>query len=334
MKALGKLVTAFFEDHLQVQKGLRPASVRSYRDSLKLFLVHAADRHRRPVTRLALADLGYELVLDFLDWIERERDCGARTRNQRLAALRTFYRYVAMQCPEALAEAQRVELIPTKRFQPAPTVYLERDEIERLLASLPASGPLASRDRALLTFLYNTGARAQEAADLRISDVDLDGPYRVRLHGKGGKWRACPIWPETAELLMPLANPRRADGSAPVFVGRSGRALTRFGVYKIVKRHVKATDEKVLGPKRDAVSTHAFRHTTAVHLLEAGVELNVIRGWLGHASLETTNRYAEIGMRTKLAAVEACSPPMAASQHQPATSWQQEPGLIEWLESL
>jgi site-specific recombinase XerD len=185
--SLGQVVFAYFEDHLKLQKGLRPGSIRSYRDTIKLFLIHVAALCSRPVTRLTLGDLVFQRVLDFLRTIEEQRGNQPRTRNQRLAALRTFYRYLAVHHPEMLAEAQKVEAIPTKRVQASKTVYLERDEIDALFQALPKNGNLALRDRALLMFLYNTGARVQEAADLRNVDIDRDEPLRVRLHGKGDK---------------------------------------------------------------------------------------------------------------------------------------------------
>ena len=193
MSSVGQVLFAFFEDHLKVQKGLRPGSVRSYRDTIKLFLAHVATLCRRPVTRLALHDLSSERVLEFLGMIESVRRNQVRTRNQRLAALRTFYRYLAVHHPEVLAEAERVEAIPTKRTPPPETHYLERDEIDKLFKTLPKQGSLALRDRALLMLLYNSGARVQEIADLRVGDVELEGPLRVRLHGKGDKWRTCPL---------------------------------------------------------------------------------------------------------------------------------------------
>src|SRR5207249_10595246 len=174
-------------DHLKLQKGLRPGSVRSYRDALKLFLTYVATSCRRPITRLTLPDLSSERVLEFLGMVEGVRGNQVRTRNQRLAALRTFYRYLAVHHPEVLAEAERVEAIPTKRTPPPETRYLERDEIEKLFKTLPKQGSLALRDRALLMLLYNSGARAQEIADLRVGDVDLLERLRVRLHGKGDK---------------------------------------------------------------------------------------------------------------------------------------------------
>ena len=333
--SLGQVVFAFFEDHLKIQKGLRPGSIRSYRDTLKLFLVHVATLCRRPVTRLALSDLAFDRVLDFLRTIEEKRGNQPRTRNQRLAALRTFYRYLAVHHPEMLAEAQRVEAIPTKRVRAAKTVYLERDEIDALFQALPRDGDLALRDRTLLMFLYNTGARVQEAADLRNADIDLDEPYRARLHGKGDKWRCCPLWPETVTLLKRLTTGRSAEKTSPVFLSQQRKALTRFGIYKIVKRHTATLVCSALGQEHHGLYPHAFRHSSAVHLLEAGVEVNVIRAWLGHVSLDTTNRYAEITLRTKQAAVTACLPPVASSEEcRPTAGWSKDPDLLKWLDSL
>jgi integrase/recombinase XerD len=237
MSSVGQTIFAFFEDYLKTQKGLRPGSIRSYRDTLKLFLIHVATTRRRPITRLILEDLSSERVLDFLRMIETTRKNHVSTRNQRLAALHTFYRYLAVHHPEMLAEAERVEAIPSKRTPPPQTHYLERDEIEDLFHTLPKQGVMALRDRALFMVLYNTGARVQEVADLSVADIDLDGPLRVRLHGKGDKWRSCPLWPETAELLKGLIGGSHGDQSGPLFISRQRKPLTRFGIYKIVKRH-------------------------------------------------------------------------------------------------
>jgi integrase/recombinase XerD len=202
-----------------------------------------------------------------------------------------------------LAVCQRVAAIPMKRAAPAQTHFLEHDEIEDLLKGLPREGRLALRDRALLLFLYNTGARAQEVGDLRVEHLDLAEHAVVRLHGKGDKWRTCPLWGQTVELLGLLLDsldpPPTRD--AAVFSAR-GQALTRFGIYKIVRRHASGLDDTRTSRR---VSPHIFRHTAAVHLLEAGVEVNVIRGWLRHADLTTTNRYAEINTRAKMEALRA-----------------------------
>jgi integrase/recombinase XerD len=335
MSSVGQLLFAFFEDHLKLQRGLRPGSIRSYRDTLKLFLVYIASACRRPITRLNLADLSFDRALEFLHMIEATRDNKVSTRNQRLAALRTFYRYLAVYHPEMLAEAERVEAIPTKRTSPPETIYLERSQIEALFKALPRQGSLALRDRALFMLLYNTGARVQEIADLRVGDVDLEPPLRARFHGKGDKWRRCPLWPETVELLKQLETVRSADKTLPLLASRQRRPLTRFGIYKIVKRHTVGLHPSTSQPPTRSVSPHVFRHSIAVRLLEEGVDVNVIRGWLGHANLDTTHRYAEITLRMKQAAVAACLPPVETSGTcRRNGGWHQDEDLMKWLCSL
>lgn len=333
MTALGPVLHAFFVDHLSVQKGLRPASVRSYRDTLRLFLQYVAREVHRPVSRLSLELLDADRVLAFLTALEVERGNQVRSRNQRLAGLRTFYRFVASRCPEMLAQAERIEHIAVKRA-PAPATHcFDHEQIRALFAGLPTDAPNAHRDRALLMVLYNTGARVQEIADLRVGDVDLAAPLRVRLHGKGDKWRVCPLWPETATLLRELDSVRAGAPDGPLFRSRRGRALTRFGIYKLVKRQCAALAPS--GNPTARVSPHVFRHTTAVHLLEAGVDVNVIRGWLGHVSLATTYRYTEISLRMKQAAVMLCAPPVDPSPaSRSVLHWRTDRDLLEWLQRL
>jgi integrase/recombinase XerD len=330
---LGPLIHSFFLDHLVTVKGLRPASVRSYRDTIRLLLCFVATDKRSKITKLNLADLSFERVLGFLRYLEDERGNHIRTRNQRLAALHTLFDYIAGREPEMLEVCQRVAAIPTKRAAPAATHYLERDEIERLLRHLPRDGRLASRDRALLVFLYNTGARAQEVAELRAGHLDLADTAVVRLHGKGDKWRTCPLWQQTARLLTELldASTTPPGADTPVFRSATGEPLTRFGIYKIVRRHAGQFDD---ANTERRVSPHTFRHTAAVHLLEAGVEVNVIRGWLGHADLTTTNRYAEINTKTKIEALRNTEPPGASEGPRPRPVWKSDEALLNWLSSL
>ena len=332
---LGPLLYSFFEDYLKCQKGLRPSSLKSYRDSLKLFLVFLAKKTGHKVSRLTLADLTCARVLAFLQSLETDRHNQVRTRNHRLAAVRGLFDYLARRVPEMLKEAQSVATIPTKRTAPPETFFLERDEIQSLFASLPAQGTAVLRDRTLLLFLYNTGARVQEVADLRHKNLKLDGQPRVQLHGKGDKWRVCPLWKETAASLKQLlGEPGANDPERAVFVSPQGQALTRFGIYKIVRRHTRSLLKPSESHRR--ISPHIFRHTSAVHLLEAGVEVNVIRGWLGHVSLETTNRYAEINLRMKEAALHACQPPASASSEACPRKpvWREDAELLKWLKNL
>jgi site-specific recombinase XerD len=329
---LGQLVYSFFIDHLQRTKGLRRSSIASYRDGVRLFLRFVADDAGCKVTKLPLDALTAQRVLRFLQSLEDDRHNHIRTRNQRLAILHTLFEYLGGRVPELLEAAQRVMLIPTKRVPPPATHFLDRADIQTLFDDLPSGTWAAERDRTLLLFLYNTGARVQEVADLRVGHLELKGTARVRLHGKGDKWRTCPLWLETAKRVQKLS--QRADGilhpEDPVFRSQRGQALTRFGIYKIVRRHGARFDAD---PDR-RVTPHVFRHTTAVHLLEAGVEVNVIRGWLGHVGLETTNRYAEINLRTKEAALKSCAPPRIANGFDRKPPWHTDQSLMAWLDSL
>ena len=330
-QTLGHLLRSFFEDYLPCQKGLQPTTIRSYRDAVVLYLRFAARGRRCKMTRLRPQDLACERVVRFLRHLEIQRGNTVATRNQRLAALRSLFEYAAERMPELLAEAQRLSAVPTKRTPPPRTRFLQRDEVEALFKRLPSSGPRALRDHTLLLFLYNTGARVQEVADLRVRHLDLGSKPRVRLHGKGDKWRVCPLWVLTASRLRELIAERIDNIDEPVFASASRRTLTRFGIYKIVRRHSLASQEWIGHP----ISPHTWRHTAAVHLLESGVEVNVIRAWLGHVSLDTTHRYAEITIQMKAQALAACEPPSSPSARPLRRRiWRDDPTMLEWLRGL
>jgi integrase/recombinase XerD len=332
-RPLGPLIHSFFLDHLITVKGLRPASVRSYRDTIRLLLRFVAADKQTKITRLSVSDLTFDRVLGFLRYLEGDRRNHVRTRNQRLAALHTLFDYIATREPEMLGTCQQVAAIPAKRAAPAETHFLGRDQVQALFRTLPRAGRHALRDHALLLFLYNTGARVQEAADLRAAHLQLGDAPTVRLHGKGDKWRTCPLWRQTGELLTQLLGPPGTPPApdTPVFRSATGQALTRFGIYKIVRRHVAHFDDTRASRR---VSPHTFRHTAAVHLLEAGVEVNVIRGWLGHADLTTTNRYAEINTRAKIEALRNTEPPGTSEGPRPRPVWRTDQALLNWLSSL
>jgi integrase/recombinase XerD len=332
MTVIGPIVFLFFEQHLKSDKGMSPASIKSYRDAVKLFLTFVASECHRAITGLGTEDLTAERVREFLSHLETERGNHVRTCNQRLAGLRGLFNYLAEQIPETRAEAQKVAEIPRRKSPPAGIPYLERDELEQLFAGPPTHARTALRDRTLLLFLYNTGARVQEAADLTIDNLVLQSQPRVLLHGKANKWRSCPLWPETAQLLQQLLDGRTVG---PVFTAAHGRALTRFGIYKLVRRrtaHLNAN--KGEGPLRH-VSPHVMRHSTATHLLRAGVELNVVRGRLGHVNANTTNRYAETSIRSKKATQQGNEAPVSAAKGLSGTSiWRDDEALLDWLDSL
>ena len=276
---LGPVLHSFFASHLITVKGLRPASVRRLPRPVRLFLVFTAADKGCKITRLTLTDLTSTGSWHSSATSSTTGATAPATRNQRLAALHCLFDYIAGREPDMLATCQQVAAIPVKRAALPETRFLERDEMELRLRHLPRDGPLTLRDRALILFLYNTGARAQEVADLRAGHLDLGEHPLVRLHGKGDKWRTCPLWQQTAQLLTALlcpAGPPPAPG-APVFAAH-GQPLTRYGIYKIYPPARIPLRRPAHGRR---VGPHTFRRTAAVHLLEAGVEVNVIRGWLG-----------------------------------------------------
>ncbi len=335
-QSLSSVVHGYFLTYLPRDKGLRPSTIRSYRDSLRLFLIFVAGANRRGVSELDLAHLDYPAAQAFLHNLEAERGNAVSTRNQRLAALHAFYEYLGRTVPEMLPSCTKVAAIPMKRCPLPEMKFLARDEVEALFACIPAQGRLARRDRALLMLLYNTGARVSEVAQLTMGQLDLQSPAQVRLLGKGAKWRTCPLWRQTAKVLQAMLDERASDlpPDAPVFVGTGQTPMTRSGIYKRIRHYAQIWETSAKPASQIRVTPHVFRRTTAVHLLEAGVEVNVVRGWLGHVNLETTNRYAEITVRMKANALELCEPVAPSSGHPRKSTWQDDADLMAWLSSL
>ena len=309
--------------------------MKSYRDAIRLFINFVAKDLNCKITRVSLPELTAARVVRFLSAIEVERHNHIRSRNQRLTSLKAFFNYLASRVPEFVAQAESVMAIPMKRVPPPPTVFLERHEMETLFAKVPTTGAFALRDRTLLLFLYNTGARVQEVADLCARNLELDR-RRVHLHGKGDKWRTCPLWDETVTLLKQLLD-QQHDSCAerPAFTSQRRQALTRFGIYKIVRKHTQHLTKRRADLKPASISPHVLRHSAAVAILESGGDLNVIRAWLGHVSLETTNRYAEITTAMKAAALQACElSPQIGAAFPKTPIWRDDPSLLNWLKTL
>jgi len=329
---LADVIQAFFRRHLVTMRGVSPHTLRAYRDAIRALLVFAAARRGCEVVQLTIDDVGRATVLAFLEHLETERGNAAVTRNARLAALHALCRFIGAEDPASMAICQHVLAIPYKRTPARPATCLTRADIEHVLGAVERSTPLGRRNLALLQFLYNTGARAQEVVDVRIPAARLEAPAQVRLLGKGRKERLCPLWPETTALLQRMLKDRGVDPAddRPLFVNANDRPLTRFGVRHIVRTCVAAAARSRPSLAKIAISPHTFRHTTALHLLQAGVELNVVRCWLGHASIDTTHAYIEIDLQMKQAALDACQPPGLDS---PPPFWK-SPDLISWLEAL
>lgn len=301
--SLQTLVQDFFEKHLSIERHASRHTVLAYRDTLKLFLHHAAERAGCAADSLDYSALDVDVVRSFLRWLEEQRKCGARTRNHRLAALKAFMRYVASVAPEHLERCRRIRALPPARFEHPEIKYLDDDEVLELVKTInPTTG---RRERALLLLLYNTGARVQEIVDLNVRDIRLDDPIPVvSLEGKGRKQRTCPLWARTVEALKAwLAE--RGSASAPLFLNSQGHRLSRSGISHILQR---LAAQAGISPRHaPRVSPHVIRHTTAMHLLHAGVDITTIAAWLGHAQLSTTHAYIEIDLRMKQRAVAAAA---------------------------
>jgi site-specific recombinase XerD len=328
-------IRAFFAQHLPLTRGLSPRTVLSYRDTFVLLLRFLATHHDCGVVDLELDHLRAGDVLLFLDHLETARKNSVATRNARLAAIHAFARFLATRDPEQVEEAQRLLAVPVKRGPTREIDYLEGDEIGAMLSAVSPQRKDHIRDRALLLTLFNTGARVQEVLDIRAGDLQLDPPRFVRLVGKGRKERLCPLWPETAEAIQALLNstPTSPAEGCPVFRNHRGQPMTRFGVRYLLRRYSSRaqTAAPTLGAKR--IHPHTYRHSAAVHLLRSGVDIVTISHWLGHASIETTNRYAAIDLETKRKALERAGPVVGTSGSA-TTTWRTDSSVLEWLEAL
>lgn len=308
---LGALLEAFFNQRLVQQRQASPATVAAYKDALRLLLGYAAVRSGKHIDGLDIEDLDYQTVLDFLDFLERERGNSIRTRNARLAAVHSFFRYAASRDPGAIALAQRVLGIGPKRTVKRVVPFLQPSDVDALLAAPNRRTTRGRRDHALLLFLLRTGARVSEAIGVNAADLSLAAPRQVLIRGKGSKERILPLASDLARTLKDLLKEYRigSDTVAPIFVDARGRRLTRFGITHIVRRAVcrAAKDGHPFGQR--PISPHSFRHTAAMRLLQAGVDLAVIRAWLGHADIQTTHEYLEADVEMKrqaLAVVHVC----------------------------
>jgi site-specific recombinase XerD len=332
--ALAATLRAFFGDHLPTIRGVSPHTIRSYRDSIALLLRFLATTTGRPVVTLDVPDLTTDHVVRFLHHLEQQRHVTATTRNVRLAAIHAFARFLAAREPVHLDLAQRLLGIPFKRARARPIAYLEYEEIAAVLASVDRRTRAGRRDYTLVATMFNTGARVQEILDLRASDLQLTKPYQLRLVGKGRKVRWCPLWPQTAKLVRAWCLEQHLDlrSDAPVFVNQHGLPLTRFGVRFILAKHFRraAQQQPSLAGKR--LHPHSLRHSTAVHLLKSGVDLPTIAHWLGHASVNITNRYVTVDLDLKRKAL-ARAAPLGAVRSSPAP-WRRNASVLEWLNAL
>ena len=329
--SLAALLHAFFHEWMGNQRNLSHHTVCSYRDTWKLLLRFASERQRRAIAELSLADLQADDVIAFLEHLEKNRKVSVGTRNCRLAAIHSFFGFVAHREPLAISQCAEIARIPDKKRSRPAMCYMDAEEIAAILREPDRSSLEGQRDHALLAFLYNTGARIQEALDVCPRAIRFESPAQVELLGKGRKSRICPLWPETVEVIKALLKRQPRPESEPLFLNRYGQPLGAAGVRFKLNQYVRAAARHVPSLATKRVTPHTWRHSVGVQLVAAGVDVTVIRNWLGHARLDTTNHYARANLETKRKALEQVDPTTKPGR---APRWKREPELLTWLDSL
>lgn len=330
---LGPWLRRFLVEHLLTVRNLSLNTQHSYRDTFRLLLPFLTRHAKKPLDRLLVEDVSVERTKAFLADLEQIRKCGIATRNQRLAAIRSLAHFIGQNSPEHLQWYTAIHTIPFKKARRTILTYLERPEMDALLAAAQGLSLQQRRDHALLLFLYNTGTRADEAAHVTIADLNLAHvPKRnlssVTVRGKGNKLRHCPLWPQTVSEIVPLIQKR--SPAEHVFLNRCAHPITRFGIHTLVERYAERAAAQIPSMKNKRISPHSIRHTTATHLLRAGVDINTIRAWLGHVSINTTNVYAEIDLEMKAKALAMCE----VGKSKTVPPWRHNPGLMQFLNTL
>ena len=322
--------------YLPGQSGVSVNTIRSYRDTFSLFLRFCRDEKGFLPAKLTLAQIDHHLVEQFLLWLEDGRNCCAGTRNNRLAALHAFYRYLQIEMPQILVRCQEILAIPYKKTRKKVMSYLTLDGVRALLIQPDVNTPSGRRDLTILSLLYDTGARVQELVDLRMEDVRLSSPTVIRLTGKGNKARLVPIMTPTEKLLRRYLEEHdkgyAAHGGYPLFCNRMGKKLTRAGVTYILEKYVSQAKMSGASSLPESLSPHCLRHSKAMHLLQAGVNMVYIRDLLGHANVSTTEIYARADEHFKRKALELAYPsPTPATG---TTAWKKDNDLLDWLKNL
>jgi integrase/recombinase XerD len=329
---LSYYIRLFLIQFLPNEKGLSENTILAYRDALKLLLKYCDEYLRIKIDKLSCDRIDEKVVCKFLDYLEQKRGCTPQTRNARLAALKTFFYYLGRESPECLDCSQRISNIPLKKVAHKMVDYLDADELKTIMDGIDITIRNGLRDKALFMLMHNTGARVQEIVDIKLNDLRLDAASQVKLTGKGKKERMCPLWKETIEAInsyIAVRKPKQ-NNEEHLFLNDRGESITRFGIRYIVKKYTDKAIGNQPSLKQKKVSPHTFRHTTAMHLLQAGNELNVVRLWLGHASLNTTHMYIEINMEMKKEILSKASPPKLKKEKK---KWQR-PQILEWLDEL
>lgn len=325
---LAGMLQDFFLKRLMNQRNASPHTIASYRDTFRLLLKHVNTRtHKRPCS-LTLEDLDAQAILDFLDHAETDRGNSASSRNVRLSAVRSFFRYCAYEAPGSIAAIQKVLSIPTKRTTRRDVGFLSMEEMQAIIAAPDPSTWSGMRDHTMFATLYNTGARVSEITGMKIMDLSLSTPS-ARIRGKGRKERVMPLWQSTVNLLKGWLKRLEADPEHPLFPSARGKAMTRHGVEYRLGIAKKSAEAQCSSLKEKRVSPHSIRHTTAMHLLQSGIDISVIALWLGHESPVTTHHYLQADLAMKKRILEKLDPP-----HTNSILFKPGDTLLKFLESL
>lgn len=330
-----KYMTDFLSLYLVNEKGVSPNTIKGYRDTFVQLIDYASSVKGTKLEKLTLSALNKGLVTDFLDWLQKEKHCSTSTRNARLAAIRSYIKYVQYHHPDNLYEFQRILSIKSKKHEKGHLNYLGLEAVRLLLSMPDTSTKKGRRDLALLSLMYDTGCRVQEMADLRVQDVHLSEPYFVTVLGKGSKIRQVPLLPEQMEILLIYIKENRLDGTEcrpyPLFCNNRHERLTRGGITHILKKYVSMARRQNPEIIPDKICCHSIRHSKAMHLLQAGVNLIYIRDILGHVSIQTTEIYARADSKQKREAIEK-----AYKNVNPEVEpiWEKDRDLLSWLKSF
>ena len=332
---VGYWLKLFLGDYLMITRNLSHNTQQSYRDTFRMLVTFISEKTGISVDRLKISDLSKGLLLNFLDeYIEHTRNASIASRNQRLTAIKSFAKFLAWKCPDHIDWCYQTRLIPLKKAEQKQITYLDKEEIDALtMAPLGNSNHKTSeRDYVIILFMYNTGARVSEVINVHVGDIIMPkkkGMGTVTLHGKGRHERTCPLWEEFWDLLKPFMANRRPEEY--LFLNRYNSPMTRHCIYALIKKYSEMIAEKCPNLKGKRPSPHTIRHTTATHLLNSGTDIDTVRSWLGHASIDTTNIYAEISMEKKLEALKKCESPIINNSNR---KWSDDKELMAFLDSL
>jgi integrase/recombinase XerD len=328
-------LTKYLSIHLPDIRGLSSNTIMAYRDTFTLLFRYFQEIRNIPPEKLTIQSIDRDAIAGYLDWLETSRKCSASTRNQRLASLKAFFQYLQTETPEYVYQCQQILSIPAKKALFKTMEYLSLDGVKAILDSPNTSTKDGRRDIVLLTLLYDSGARVQEIADMKVKDIRLNKPATIRLTGKGNKTRTVPIMEPTALLVAQYIKENILDskekGDYPLFRNRSGNKLTRGGIAYILKKYVNEAKIRVPSVIPESVSPHHLRHSKAMHLLQSGVNLIYIRDFLGHVEISTTQVYAKVDGKIKREALENAYQPVHKSE---LPTWKQDQGLLAWLKNL